>query len=71
MTQAKKPKARRTNKRMIDPTPEEIAQRALELRMGWTEKEERARYVGPRREATPWRIPTFHFDQSTGTFEQE
>ena len=34
------------NKRPV-PTPEEIAQRAAEIREGWTDREEELRRVGP------------------------
>lgn len=55
--------------RDTDPTPEEIAQRMLEIRSGWSEREADAKYCGPKRQS--WEVPTFHYDAQLGLFSRD
>jgi len=47
---------RKRRQTVPDPTPEEIAERAAEVRATWTENEEAKRRTGP---APIWAVPVF------------
>lgn len=53
---------RRVYEKPVDPTPEEIAERAAEIRAEWPEGEEERRLVG-NVAAPRWTIPAFTFDR--------
>lgn len=55
-----------------EPTPEElleIEERKKEVQSWWSEKEQEARFTGPKREG--WSIPCFTYDSDTGIFQRE
>jgi hypothetical protein len=56
----------RSRQQPVDPTPEEIALRALEEQKNWSEAERESRRVGPRR--TGWQIPAFTYDRRNFSF---
>jgi hypothetical protein len=50
----------------VDPSPEEIAQLALETRAKWSDKELDDRYQGPSRRN--WCAPAYTYNASSGSF---
>lgn len=52
----------------VDPTPEEIAERAAEIRSRWSESERRKRIVGPKE--ARWTPPSFCYDGRDVTFSR-
>jgi hypothetical protein len=59
-------KQQRTRPRYQDPTPQEIEERAAEVRRGWTPEEEARRVCGRREQ---WRPPQYaQFDRTSMTF---
>ena len=55
--------------KIIDPTPEELAQRMIETRANWSEKEKDRRYCGPKRKN--WQIPAYTYNENTGNFTRD
>lgn len=55
----------RKNAREPDPTAEEIAQRAAEIRAGWSEQEHERR-AGKR--TAMWEAPEYVYEANTSTF---
>lgn len=51
-----------------NPTPDEIAARAAEIRAGWPEGEEERRMVGDR--SMQWRMPSYAFNRREHSFSE-
>jgi len=49
-----------------DPTPEELAQRALEVQAKWTESEREQRYRGSGRRE--WKVPRYNYHADNNSF---
>lgn len=65
----KKPQAPRKQNEFLDtdPSPEELADRAAEIRLRWSPAETMRRWVGPRKEE--WKIKEYAYNPRTGSLE--
>lgn len=59
-------KVKRVSKIEYDPTPEEIAIAAQDIRETWSETENDRRYIGAKRKE--WTPPQFEYSSRTGAF---
>lgn len=53
----------------VDPTPEEITERAAAIRRGWSDEEHDRRLVGSV--AKPWKMPAFVYDGRVTAFKHQ
>lgn len=64
------PRYPRKPQKQVDPTAEEIEERAAAIRETWTEEETERRYLGPKGSG-PWKTPVFRVGVSGGILVME
>jgi len=56
--------------RTVDPTPEEIIERAARIRAEWSESEEKRRRRG-RLDVVTWSVPSYTYDTQEKSFKRQ